>query len=74
MGCGGYSSKKLGECQREIGRVCWQLGEPLWQMGRFTRPQGRFLKQLEVPRKQLRGRLRGEEYSLFEAKTGHLKA
>ncbi len=74
MGCGGYSSKKLGGCQREIGRLCWQLGGPLWQMGRFTRPQGRFLKQLEVPRRQLRGRLRGEEYSLFEAKTGHLKA
>ena len=40
MGCGGYSSKKLGGCQREIGRLCWQLGGPLWQMGRFTRLQG----------------------------------
>ena len=27
MGCGGYSSKKLGECQREIGRLCWQLAD-----------------------------------------------
>ena len=73
MGCGCYSSKKLGGCQWELGRLCWQLVGPLWQMGRFKRPQGRFLKQLEVPQRQLRGCLRGEEYSLFEAKTGQLK-
>ena len=40
----------------------------------FKRPQGRLLRQLEVPQKQLRGRLRGKEYRLFEAKIGHLKA
>ena len=73
MGGSCYSSKKLGGCQRELGRLCWQLGGPLWQMGRFKRPQGRFLKQLEVPQRQLWGHLRGEENSLFEAKTGHLK-
>ena len=73
MGCGCYSSKKLGGCQRELGSLCWQLGGPSWQMGKFRRPQGRLLRQLEVPQRQLRGRLRGEEYSLFEAKTGHLK-
>ena len=73
MGCGYYSSKKLGGCQRELGSLCWQLGGPLWQMGKFRRPQGRLLRQLEVPQRQLRGRFRGEEYSFFEAKTGHLK-
>ena len=40
MGCGCYSSKKLGGCQRGLGRLCRQLGGPLWQMGRFKRPQG----------------------------------
>ena len=74
MGCGCYSSKKLGGCQRGLRRLCRQLGGPLWQMGRFKRPQGRFLKQLEVPQRQLRGCLRGEEYSLFEAKTGQLRS
>ena len=70
MGGGCYSSKKLGGCQRELGRLCWQLGGLLWQMGRFKR----LLRQLEVPQRQLPGRLGGEEYSLFEAKTGHLEA
>ena len=88
MGGGCYSSKKLGGCQKELGWLCWQLGGPLWQMGgplwqmggplwqmgRFKSPQGRFLRQLEVPQRKLRGHLRGKEYSLFEAKIGHLKA
>ena len=74
MGGGCYSSKKLGGCQRELGRLCWWLGGPLWQMGRLKRPQGRLLRQLVVPQRQLRGRLRGKEYSLLEAKIGHLKA
>ena len=74
MGCGCYSSKKLGGCQRGLGRLCWQLGGPLWQMGRFKRPQGRLLRQLEVPQRQLRGRVRGKEYSLFKAKIGPLQA
>ncbi len=74
MGGGCHSSKKLGGYQRELGRLCWLLGGPLWHMGRFKRPQGRLLGQLEVPKRQLRGRLRGKEYSLFEAKLCHLKA
>ena len=28
MGGGCYSSKKLGGCQRELGRLCWQLEGP----------------------------------------------
>ena len=71
MGGGCYSSKKLCGCQRELEA---RLGGPLWQIRRFKRPQGRLLRQLEVPQRQLRGRLRGKEYSLFEAKIGHLKA
>ena len=70
MGCGCYSSKKLGGCQWELGRLCWQLGGPLWQTGRFKR----LLRQLEVPQRQLRGRVRGKEYSLFKAKIGPLQA
>ena len=46
MGGGCHSSKKLGGCQRELGRLCWQLGGPLWQMGRFKR----LLRQLECLR------------------------
>ena len=64
---------KEAGCISKGARKAW-LGGPLWQMGRFKRPQGRLLRQLEVPQRQLRGRVRGKEYSLFKAKIGPLQA